>query len=49
MAFSKKKYGKAIKLLNRQLPEKSDEIIFKDVNEILDKEVDDKYYMAQGY
>lgn len=49
MAFSKKKYGKAIKLLNRQLPESSGEVIYKDIYEILDDNVDDRYYMAQGY
>lgn len=49
MGFSKKKYGKAIKLLNKQLPSKSDKIIFRDVNAILESNVDDKYYMAQGY
>lgn len=49
MGFSKKKYGKAIKLLNQQLPDKSNTIIYKDVLEILDTNVADKYYMAQGY
>lgn len=49
MGFSKKKYGKAIKLLNKQLPKSSDEVIFKDVEAILEKDVDEKYYMAQGY
>lgn len=49
MAFSKKKYGKAIKLLNQQLPESSNEIIYKDINEILENNVDDRYYIAQGY
>ena len=49
MAFSKKKYGKAIKLLNQQLPANSESIIYKDVFEILDTNVDDRYYMAQGY
>lgn len=49
MAFSKKKYGKAIKLLNRQLPASSEDIIYRDIFEVLDEEVEDKYYMAQGY
>lgn len=49
MGFSKKKYGKAIKLLNRQLPESSSSTIYKDIFDILDNNVDDKYYMAQGY
>ncbi len=49
MAFSKKKYGKATKLLNQQLPTGNDKTVFRDVYEILDTEVADKYYMAQGY
>ena len=49
MAFSKKKYGNAIKLLTEQLPTESTEVVFEDVNAILETEVDDKYYMAEGY
>ena len=49
MAFSKKKYGKAISQLNQQLPVGNDETVYKDVHEILDTDVEDKYYMAQGY
>lgn len=49
MAFSKKKYGKAIKRLNKQLPLSNDKVIFKDVHDILDENVDDHFYMAQGY
>ncbi|MBD5520793.1 MAG: DNA (cytosine-5-)-methyltransferase [Lachnospiraceae bacterium] len=49
MAFSKKKYGKAIKRLNGQLPLSSEAVIYEDVIAILDHNVDDKYYMAQGY
>lgn len=49
MGFSKKIYGKAIKFLNQQLPKYGEELIFEDVNEILESNVDDKYYMSQGY
>lgn len=49
MAFSKKKYGRAVKMLNCQLPTSSEKVIYRDVNEILEKDVDDKYYMAEGY
>lgn len=49
MAFSKNKYGNAIKLLNKQLPESSEEVIFENVTQILETDVDDKYYMAEGY
>ena len=49
MAFSKKKYGNAIKMLNEQLPMSENKIVYRDVFEILDEDVDDQYYMAQGY
>ena len=49
MGFSKKKYGIAVKRLNEQLPFGNDLNIFSDVNAILEREVDDRYYMAQGY
>lgn len=49
MAFSKKIYGKAVKLLNGQLPTHGNKVIFNDVTELLDTNVDDKYYMARGY
>lgn len=49
MAFSKKKYGNAIKLLNEQLPNARETVVYRDLLEILDTDVDDKYYMAQGY
>ena len=49
MAFSKRLYGNAVRYLTGQLPTGSDEVIFRDVLEIIDDEVADKYYMAQGY
>ena len=49
MAFSKKKYGSAIKQLNQQLPSSSDFCVYEDVRDILEQKVDDKYYMSQGY
>lgn len=49
MAFSKKKYGNAIKLLNDELPKFNKKVIFANVNSILEANVDDHYYMAQGY
>ena len=49
MAFSKKIYGKAVKLLNDQLPTHGNKVIYNDVTELLDTNVDDKYYMARGY
>ena len=49
MAFSKKIYGNAVKLLQKQMPEKSNKTVYEDVNAVLDTNVADKYYMAQGY
>lgn len=49
MAFSRKRYGKAINHLNRELPLSNDKVIFKDIYAILDENVNDRYYMAQGY
>lgn len=50
MAFSKKTYGDAVKRLVDQLPySRSREVIFNDLNEILEPEVDDFYYMSSGY
>lgn len=49
MAFSKKWYGDAIKVLDKDLPFKNNYVIFKDVNDILEKDVEDHFYMAEGY
>lgn len=49
MAFSKKVYGDAVKLLSESLPTKGEETIYKDITEILEEVVDDRYYMASGY
>lgn len=35
--------------MTEQLPTESTEVVFEDVNAILETEVDDKYYMAEGY
>ena len=50
MAFSKRIYGDAIKLLTDDLPRKRSEAnIADDLNDILETEVDDFYYMSSGY
>jgi len=49
MAFNKRYYGDAIEKLSNQLPVRREEKIFEDIESILDTDVDDKYYMAQGY
>lgn len=49
MAFSKSHYGEVIKELTADLPFKSGKTIFKDVESILESNVDIKYYLASGY
>ena len=50
MAFSKKIYGDAVKLLIDELPRKrAAGNIANDLNDILERSVDDTYYMSSGY
>lgn len=49
MAFSKKIYGDAVKLLTNNLPTEGCRIIAEDINAFLETNVDDSYYMAEGY
>ena len=49
IAFNKKYYGKAINMLENTLPLNNDKVIFSDVRDILESDVDPKYYMASGY
>lgn len=49
MAFSKREYGEAIKMLTDELPTRGSKIIAEDVTAILDKEVDDSYYLGSRY
>lgn len=49
MAFSKRMYGDAVKVLTQNMPMEGNKVIAKDLNDILEPDVDDFYYMAQGY
>lgn len=49
MAFSKKRYGEAVKVLTDGLPASGNKTIFEDVHQILEPDVDIHYYMASGY
>ena len=49
MAFSKKIYGSGVKSLTEMLPERGNQIIFQDLNAVLEPVVDDVYYMSKGY
>ena len=49
MAFSKKMYGDAVKVLTADMPFSGRKIIAEDLNSIIEPVVDDVYYMASGY
>ena len=49
MAFSKRMYGDAVKVLTDDLPFEGRKVIAEDLNTILEPVVDDGYYMASGY
>ena len=49
MAFSKREYGEAVKMLKGELPYHGSKTIAEDVTAILDKEVDDSYYLGSRY
>lgn len=49
MAFSKKMYGDAVKVLTDGLPSVGRKVIAEDLNAIIEPKVDDGYYMASGY
>ena len=49
MAFSKKMYGDAVKVLTEDMPFAGRKVIAEDLNSIIEPVVDDVYYMASGY
>ena len=49
MAFSKKMYGDAVKVLTEDMPFSGRKVIAEDLNSIIEPVVDDVYYMASGY
>jgi len=49
MAFSKKMYGDAVKVLNEDMPFSGQKVIAEDLKSIIEPVVDDVYYMASGY
>lgn len=49
MAFSKRTYGDAVKVLSNNLPTKGRRVIAEDINAFLEENVEDFYYMAEGY
>lgn len=49
MAFSKKMYGDAVKVLTEDMPFAGRKVVAEDLNSIIEPVVDDVYYMASGY
>lgn len=49
MAFSKKMFGDAVKVLTEDMPFSNNKVISEDLNSIIEPEVDDVYYMSSGY
>lgn len=49
MAFSKKMYGDAVKVLTDDMPFSGRKVIAEDLNSIIEPVVEDVYYMASGY
>lgn len=49
MGFSKKLFGDAVRVLNDALPVKGEKTIANSLIDILETNVDDEYYMAEGY
>lgn len=49
MAFSKKVYGDAVKVLTEDMPFSGRKVIAEDLNSIIEPVVDDVYYMSSGY
>ena len=49
IAFNKKTYGNALNSLDKQMPSCGELIIYKDLNDIIEHNVDDRYYISQSY
>ena len=49
MAFSKKIFGNAVRVLKEDLPQSSAEVIYKDLTDLIENNVDDAYYLSSGY
>lgn len=49
MGFSREHFGNAVDNLPNELPTKRDEPIYEDLNELLEMNADDKYFLSSGY
>jgi len=49
MGFSRKYFGNAVDNLSNELPTKRPESIYKDLNDLLEMDAPDKYFLSEGY
>ncbi|MCD8328291.1 MAG: DNA (cytosine-5-)-methyltransferase [Ruminococcus sp.] len=49
IGFSRKHFGSFIDTLPNSLPQKRDSSLYKDLNELLEMDADDKYFLSSGY
>jgi len=49
VGFDRAFYGELVELLPQLLPQQRDEILYNNLNEVLERNIDPKYYMSSGY
>ena len=49
VAFSRMHFGNYLSCLPDKLPEKSDKTIFESVTDVLDRDVEERYFLSSGY
>lgn len=49
MGFSRKRFGDAVDMLPNSLPTERKEKLYKDLNDLLEMNADDKYFLSEGY
>lgn len=49
IAFDKKRYKKGLKNIPVATPEKNDACLYESLNDLLDKDVDAKFFLSEGY
>lgn len=49
MGFDLNRFGDAADTLPKQMPDKREGVIYKDLNDLLEMNADDKYFLSEGY
>lgn len=49
IAFSRSYFGEKVCMLPNSMPEKSDKVIYQSVNDVLEAEVSDRFFLSEGY